>query len=315
LIAEQQSMLFEALSRRAVLATLALSVSAPVSAPPETPFAETPFGSVYTGVRKAVVRSAQIADGLDRWQKGLYEDLTIGEPAPPDNSPLATDPALAKTVLDAAADAFATVRPGVRIEALQRRADAAALKLLTNSERQAVERDTGCTGAAFNFALLCAWLGYLEALPDGASQRRFNALFGERLLRDVRPATTRAACSSGAGSLEAALRESRQLVEAFERGGAVRGVKWQGLDLVTDDVTDSFSVLLERSAWLDTSLRLQQGNSRFFPDPIGAIVAASLERCAGIRTSRIEYYLDDTYRPKSSNPQPTQTLIEFSLLR
>lgn len=84
--------MLDALSRRSMLlalTTLSLSTSP-----------DDPFGAVYTGVRKAVVRSAQIANEADRWQQKLFEDLTLGAPAPPDTSALTLEPAFARTLLD-----------------------------------------------------------------------------------------------------------------------------------------------------------------------------------------------------------------------
>jgi hypothetical protein len=302
--------MLDALSRRSMLLTLTtLSLS---TSP------DDPFGALYTGVRKAVVRSAQIANEADRWQQKLYEDLTLGAPAPPDATPLTLEPKFAKTLLNCGREAFITVRPDASIDALEPPASASALRLLSNSERLAVQQDTASLAAGFAFETLRAWTLYRDALNESNSRTAFNAELGVRLLRAL---DSSPACASRAErSVESALAEAQQIVRIFEAGGAVRGAKWQGLDLFAEDLADSFSLLLERSAWLDASLRLQaetgsaspaNGGGLFYPDPVGSSVAAVLERCAGLKTTRIEYYLDDVYRPDSALP-PTQTLIEWS---
>ena len=120
-------------------------------------------------------------------------------------------------------------------------------------------------------------------------------------------------CIRDSASTDDALRAAQRLVAALERGGAVRGVAWQNVDLFSEGLSDSFSVLLERSAWLRASLELQTGRSLFRPDPVGEGVAACFRACAARETAHIEYYLDDAYRPSSTAP-PTQTLIEWTLV-
>mmetsp|Transcript_11324 Transcript_11324/g.28683 ORF Transcript_11324/g.28683 Transcript_11324/m.28683 type:complete len:301 (+) Transcript_11324:36-938(+) len=293
------------LSRRCLMLAL-------VAAPP----LGDSFGQAYFNVRKAVVRSAQIANELDRLQQKAWEDLTL-EKQVPDSSLLALDPSLARAFLDAAAGAFSEVRPSARLAALREQGESAAFRQLSNSERLAVQQDVAGVGAGFASEVLRDWLIYCEALPDQESQRRFNEAFGERLLQRLEPPYAAfcggdaAGSAAGDSSAETGLLEAGRLLAIFEAGGAVRGVRWQGLDLFAEDLANSFSLLLERSAWLDVSLRLQSGSCRFYPDPVGVSVSALLRRCSGLRTTHIEYYLDATYMPDSTAP-PTQTLIEWS---
>lgn len=288
--------MIDALTRRFLLGTI---VSLPLG---------DPFGSAYTGVRKSIVRSAQIADAFDRWQKAQFEDRVLGTP-PPDSSQLVLEAGAAALFLGAASETFLQVRPGADLDVLRGRAEEAALRTLSNSERLAVQQDEAAVGPRFAFNVLRDWTMYRDALADTESRTHFNAAYGARLFSALLP---QGGSCDGRASRADAVRAAQALVAALERGGAVRRAVWQGADLFSEDLSDSFSVVLERSAWLPASLQLQAGERRlFYPDPVGTSVAACLASCGRITTTHIEYYLDDAYRPDSAAP-PTQTLIEWT---
>lgn len=302
-------------SRRALVAA-AIAFTA---APPRAPAAEDIYGDVYVGIRQSAIRSAQFADAVDRWQKKLYEDSRFGKAPPPDQSTLTLTPELARTINQTALAAYRAVVTAGSDAALARKVEdsaAAVFRGLTNSGREAVAADPERLGAGFNFVCLSTWLVFRESLSSPQQRARFESELGARLLDRLVQQDARACTLGGEGEEGGRARGlalARKLVGALERGGAVRDVTWQRTDDFIDGTSDTVSVLLGRSAWLDASLAMQTDTpERFHPDLVGAAVRACLERCAGLRTTHIEYYLDDVYRPDAEEYTPTQTLIEWS---
>mmetsp|Transcript_7023 Transcript_7023/g.20758 ORF Transcript_7023/g.20758 Transcript_7023/m.20758 type:complete len:300 (-) Transcript_7023:90-989(-) len=285
-------------SRRALLAGMTLALSTP----------DGLFGDVYVNVRRSIVRSAQIADGIDRWQKGRWEDFRLPKSSPPNTRPLQLTPVLKETLRDASLSAYAAIRGSGDLSRVLREAEVEEYRKLSNREREQIAKDPDCLGAGFDFECFYTWTYFRRALPTDDLRRRFNAELGSRVARALVPAA-----GSRCASVEEAFKLAHLLLDRMAAGGAVGKDTWDQTDLVVEELSDSFSILLARSAWLDASLKLQSGTERFFPDFVGSAVGHIFEEC-GTQTTHIEYYLDDAYRPEPDEYRPTQTLIQFTVL-